>query len=450
MDIVLVALVLAALPIVVWRPYAGAILYTALAYSRVANLAGGLAMSLRLSFLVLAAMTIGLVLAVLRGKERPLPTPALAGMVLLAFAMLVSAQFAVIPGTAMETWVEFLVLLAGPVMTLLLCDTAGRLKGVLATAALALGSMAVVALVDPVWSAGRLTGVGGKFRDSNDFALALNMALPLLVYFRRHEPKAWRKALFTIAIPFALTAIVLTQSRGGFLTLAVVGTGWVFFSRGRMVRLALAPIAALIFFSVAPESTFDRISTMERYKYDSSARDRLSSWNAAVRIAEERPLTGVGPGNFLPLYNRYSRDLRRPHVAHNTLLQILAESGIAAAAIFALLLAGGVVAAHRLARRARSYRSRLIRDGDRARAKRIVWLDDYATALVLSLAAFAVGSQFLSMDDFDFLYLLVGAASSLAVLGRRELKAEGYRRPSFADAPLYRARPARGEALQVT
>src|SRR5207237_10750498 len=88
--------------------------------------------------------------------------------------------------------------------------------------------------------------------------------------------------------------------------------------------------------------------------------------------------------------------------------------------------------AWRLGRKSAAFRSRLLRAGDegsRARARRVAWMEDYAYGLMLSLAGFAVGSQFLSRDNFDLLYLLMGAAGALAVVARRELAAEGYRRP---------------------
>ena len=72
MDFLVAGIVLALLPLVVIRPFTGAVLYTALAYLRPQNLVGGVAMELRLSMFVLAAMALGLVVARIRGTEKPL------------------------------------------------------------------------------------------------------------------------------------------------------------------------------------------------------------------------------------------------------------------------------------------------------------------------------------------------------------------------------------------
>ena len=45
----------------------------------------------------------------------------------------------------------------------------------------------------------------------------------------------------------------------------------------------------------------------------------------ATRVVSARPWTGVGPGNFLAAYPRYSLDFQKPHVAHNAWLQELPD-----------------------------------------------------------------------------------------------------------------------------
>src|SRR5438270_7875929 len=191
MDLVLIAIVLLLLPLVVARPYVGAVLYTALAYLKPQNLVGGLAMEWRLSLFVLGAMAIGLVIAMFQGRERPLlGIPFFGLLAALLAAMFVATQTAVYPQIAMTAWLGYLQLFAGVAFTVMLCTTPARLRGVLFTAALALGTMAIASVLHPAWDDGRLMGAGGEFRDSNDFALALTMVLPLLVFLRRSAKAA--------------------------------------------------------------------------------------------------------------------------------------------------------------------------------------------------------------------------------------------------------------------
>ena len=449
MDYALLVVVLLLLPVVIARPYVGAVLYTALAYLKPQNLVGGHAMDWRLSLFVLAAMALGLAIAMFQGRERPmLGIPFFGLLALLLGAMFVATRTAIYPDIAVTAWLAYLQLFAGVAFTVMLCNTPDRLRGILITAALALGAMATISCLHPEWDDGRLMGAGGEFRDSNDFALALTMVLPLLVFLRRSAKERWQRIALTVPIPFVLAAIVLTYSRGGFLALAAVAAGWVLLSRGRMVKLGLVPVGIALFMGLAPAKYFDRISTIDNYQHDASARDRLSSWNVATRIASERPLTGVGPGNFLVVYDRYKTDFRLPHVAHNTWLQVAADSGLGAAAIFTLLLLAAMTGAWRIGRRTARFRQRLAKDaaaGDpnaRARIKRIAWIEDHGNALVLALVGFAVGAQFLSRDNLDLFYLLAGLAGALAAVARRELAAEGWTQPKAAAVPALEARLA--------
>jgi putative inorganic carbon (hco3(-)) transporter len=219
-------------------------------------------------------------------------------------------------------------------------------------------------------------------------------------------------------VPVVLVAIVLTQSRGGFLALSAVLAGWALFTRGRVFKIALAPAAAIAFFALAPPSVLERITTIKNYSHDSSARDRLSSWKVARRIAEDRPLTGVGPGNFLAVYDRYKNDFRTPHVAHNTPLQIVANAGIPAVGVFFVFLAYGVLASARLASRARA--KRRLATTREARAS-YEWMDSLGTGIALAVVGYIVGSQFLSREDMDLFYLLAGLTAAMAAQTRDAL-----------------------------
>lgn len=412
MDYVVVAIVLLLLPVVIARPFFGAILYTVLAYLRPHNLAAGIALDFRLSLLVLVATTLGVGIAWFRGKEKPeVRTAWFAFAIAMTGTLWLATRTAVFPLLAWDSWTGFVQTLAGVAMTLALCTTLARVRIIALTAALSLGTMAVVALVSPEWDAGRLIGGGGNYRDSNDFALALCMVLPMFLCAWRTAERSFVRVLMLGMIPVVLVAIVLTQSRGGFLALGVTLGAWALFTRGRVFKIALAPAAVLLFLALAPATTLDRITSIQKYSHDSSARDRLSSWKVAWRIAEDRPLTGVGPGNFIAVYDRYTNDFRAPHVAHNTPLQILANAGIPALAVFLALLTYGVVTAARLASRARTRRRHATTDEARASLDQV---DAIGTGIALALIAYAVGSQFLTRDDLDLFYLLAGLAAALA------------------------------------
>ncbi|MBI4247540.1 MAG: O-antigen ligase family protein [Candidatus Rokubacteria bacterium] len=63
---------------------------------------------------------------------------------------------------------------------------------------------------------------------------------------------------------------------------------------------------------------------------DPTARDRLSMWGSGLAMAQDHPLTGIGPGQVKHEYRRYAMpdalQKSRGHL-HNTPLQILVERG---------------------------------------------------------------------------------------------------------------------------
>lgn len=79
---------------------------------------------------------------------------------------------------------------------------------------------------------------------------------------------------------------------------------------------------------------------------DISSAERYYRWIAAVRMSQERPLTGVGPNNFYDYYKAYtvssfktwvSRNPERS-TTHNYFLFMLVEQGIPAMLLYALLI----------------------------------------------------------------------------------------------------------------
>src|SRR5690606_28371930 len=78
---------------------------------------------------------------------------------------------------------------------------------------------------------------------------------------------------------------------------------------------------------------------------DVSSMERVYRWVAAVRMVSDRPLMGVGSGNFYDFYKRYTLSSFETYVSeneeqstvHNYFLFILVEQGFIGLAIFVLL-----------------------------------------------------------------------------------------------------------------
>jgi len=99
---------------------------------------------------------------------------------------------------------------------------------------------------------------------------------------------------------------------------------------------ALLPLAIAVVFALAPESISKRMVSMFDLR-DPSNQDRVAMLEVGKGIVLDHPLTGVGPSMVQRVYPQYRPDYAvqavNPHL-HNVPMQIAAERGLPALAIF--------------------------------------------------------------------------------------------------------------------
>ncbi|GIM30238.1 hypothetical protein CPJCM30710_29040 [Clostridium polyendosporum] len=64
---------------------------------------------------------------------------------------------------------------------------------------------------------------------------------------------------------------------------------------------------------------------------------RFKIWNVAFAMIKDHPLLGIGAGNFVHIFSKYNAKIP-PFVAHNSLLEITAETGIFALIVMVILI----------------------------------------------------------------------------------------------------------------
>lgn len=208
-------------------------------------------------------------------------------------------------------------------------------------------SFSQAVLSNPSW----LVNIGGRtylratatFPDPHMFSFYLGMLLPLALGLFFSERHRWRwGAVFTLL----LTADILTFSRGGYLGLAVGGAALaVVFWRQLEVKYKLAGVT-VVFLAAAVLLTSSPVSQRFFSSFDlreGSNQGRIETWKKAAEISISHPLLGVGIGNY-PLEIKPTADYREPIYAHNTYLDIAAESGIFAVLAWIGLLGAAVYA----------------------------------------------------------------------------------------------------------
>jgi len=153
-----------------------------------------------------------------------------------------------------------------------------------------------------------------------------------------------------VVMPALLVALTVTLTRSAWVGVSV-GVGLLFVLKDLRLT-ALIPVVIAIVFALAPDSVTNRIMSVSDLR-DPSSRDRLAMVQTGASMIRDHPLTGVGPNMVQRLYTQY-RDKNsvqkvNPHL-HNVPLQIAAERGLPALAVWIVFVAVLTVGVFRLFR----------------------------------------------------------------------------------------------------
>jgi putative inorganic carbon (HCO3(-)) transporter len=248
--------------------------------------------------------------------------------------------------------------------------------------------------------------VAGPLQDPNDFAYLLACTLPIAGYLMSSDRQ---RAVWGVCFVVIAAAMLATFSRGALVGLGTLVVWAVLTRRVPIWVLTSSLITALVVAALAFTLWRPLLNTALHQKThiaQSNTESRLAFWAAAIKLAEQRPLTGVGPERFpveaLPLLRNNPLNLPKP-VTHNSYLEILSENGIPALLLFIAYLATAWGLLRQVQRRA-------ARDKD----------DDerhLATALQASFIIAIVSATFLSEELTSPFWLLGGLAVVLARTG---------------------------------
>ena len=199
---------------------------------------------------------------------------------------------------------------------------------------------------------GRVPGVA-LYGDQNDFALIMNIVLPIALFLGIEEKKKAKKLFYFISFGIFLTSIILSNSRGGFLALIIVlFFAWLKLPRSKLKATFIMVVIALGMVLLAPKSFWLEMSTLKLGTQESTASNRIIYWKIAVRQFLDHPIIGVGVINYgvwLPDYASsqeiVSGGSRIPghvrtwgEVCHSIYFTLLAELGIVGIILFSLMV----------------------------------------------------------------------------------------------------------------
>lgn len=202
------------------------------------------------------------------------------------------------------------------------------------------------------------------YNDHTAYGAALAMFFPVVVGFVFY-PGYSRKNKVTAFIFLLIVTIGIIFSYGRAAWISVVVALGVFiaaFLRIRFYWIALVAGVIIGFFVIFQQQILDRL---EKNKQDSSANfvehiqsiynissdasnlERINRWQAAIRMFNDRPILGWGPGTYQFVYAPYQRSREKTIIstnlgdkgnAHSEYLGPLSEMGMPGMMIFILLM----------------------------------------------------------------------------------------------------------------
>lgn len=279
-------------------------------------------------------------------RPRPFVSNAL-NVALLAFlfANYLSALPGLSIGQSVATTNEFLTTVALFFLMVNLLDTPARLRQCLWFYIAGMAWVTVSGLHEfrgPVGDELARAQAGSvTFGNANNTAEQLVLVLPFVFALLMTERK-WRTRLVLVAFIVADLALLLhTGSRGGMLELIAL---LIFFAFQSKRSLAVVSVLSILLFAslfALPAAYKNRYATLpsvfeDPESADNSAYGRLVGWYVAWEIFKDRPLSGVGAGNFPRAFERvYSyKGAHGWFEPHNLPGQVLGELGLLGVASF--------------------------------------------------------------------------------------------------------------------
>jgi probable O-glycosylation ligase (exosortase A-associated) len=244
-------------------------------------------------------------------------------------------------------------------------------------------------------------GYGGV--DNNGAGLMLAMGVPLCFFAWEGTDRWWRWG-FLALIAILIHAVLLTYSRGAMLSLIAVVPLLYLRTRRRSQVALFGLLLAVLLPVLAGKQIRDRFFTIAENDVDASAQSRRDSWTAALKMARDNPIFGVGLRNANLFSHAYGADLQGRTI-HSQYFQIAADNGFVGLGLYLAILASFWINLRRVRR------ATVDRNDPEGRLAYLA-----ASSAECSLAAFAVGAVFLTLDVFELPYLVLLLGAQLPVV----------------------------------
>lgn len=273
-------------------------------------------------------------------------------MVVFFVVMSIGVPFAVLPDRAIDLWSDgFLKSVIVGVALFLLVHTRDDIVR------LFWGTLIPGAALAPLVIFNKWAGIGlvegtravispdldSILADPNFSAQILLLPFCLAIGLLESPGRPWHRVLGAAIAAMTMVGIVATQSRGALIGILIVFAVYVGrHLKSRALSLALICAVALLLASamgISSRSSGGTASIAED-GLDDSAAHRLIAWQAAIGMAQSRPLTGIGMNGFRQMFFAYTPTwIGRSMDVHSTWFLVLAEGGVIAFGLYISVMA---------------------------------------------------------------------------------------------------------------
>jgi putative inorganic carbon (HCO3(-)) transporter len=202
------------------------------------------------------------------------------------------------------------------------------------------------------------------YNDHTAYGAALAMYLPFLFGFsftKIYSPVV--RIFVRIVLGILIAGLILSYARAAWLSMIVALSVWIFMR----LKLRFKPLFITFCITLALVLTFqtqilmylernntessanlgEHISSMTNISSDASNLERINRWSCAIRMFEDKPILGWGPGTYMFNYAGYQLTNERTIIstnsadggnAHSEYLGPMAESGVLGLITFLILI----------------------------------------------------------------------------------------------------------------
>jgi putative inorganic carbon (HCO3(-)) transporter len=192
------------------------------------------------------------------------------------------------------------------------------------------------------------------YNDHTAYGAALSMYVPVLIGFlfiKRYTPS--QKIMIAVCLTILLTGVVVSYARAAWISLmAALALSFIFYFKVKFKMIVATAISAAILFFVFQTQILlilnqnntasggdasQDLQSVTNIKTDDSNLERINRWSSALRMFEERPLVGWGPGTYMFQYAPFQKQSEKSLIstnagtngnAHSEYLGPLSEQGV--------------------------------------------------------------------------------------------------------------------------